>query len=1128
MTILLGIIYLPVWNAKANGYSESGKKHRLLPGFPDRRDVDLKANQEESPTLELGKVIERAISNGEAHRFRAQMEAGQYLRVFVEQQGVDLEERLFSPDDHLIAEMNGPYDKQGEESVSLVAEESGLYKIEIRKSREDESAGHYSLKTEVSQSPSQADISRINGERAFMKGRKLAAQPGADNWLSAIKHFEDALKHWRTSESRQLEATTLYIIGVTYRRNSKKQDALVYLNQALSLQRAIVDNRGAAYTLNALAFTQFLLTNPKAGREYLLEALPIWKAEKDQENEAVTLNMIGGAHDNSGEPQKALEYYNQALEIRLKLDDYGGQVSTYTNIGVIYDEFGDSQKALENYSLALSAIQRISNPGREQVATKAKTLNNIGYTYFALGDSANALEFFKQALLLQRETEDSRGEGITLLNIGNVYSSSGDSQNALKYYDNALQINKKTDNQWSLFYTFTYTGNAYALLGDMQRALEYYNRAMNMRQGMDDRQGEAIAFNNLGNALIAVDQPDKALENLEQALSLWRALGDRRGEAAALWGIARLERNRGKFVEALGRISGAIDIIESLRTKVTDQNLRASYFASIRDYYDLKVDLLMQLARQHPSENYKALAIEVSERARARGLLDLLTEAHADIQRGIAPDLLAHERELQRLLNAKAYQIQMFSSKATDEQKAAVSKEMNKLLAQYHEVQAQIRTTSPRYAALTQPEPLTLKEIQQQVLDPDTMLLEYSLGNERSYLWAVTQDSIASYELPKRVEIESVAEKVKELQHLPGEPTSQYQARAAGADSQFQTQAARLSQILLGPAAMELGNKRLVIVVEGILQYISFSALPVPAIQETGGKGPESATIRPLAPGPRPPLIAEHEVISLPSASALAVLRRETSGRAPALRAVAVLADPVFDKNDRRVKLAEQEELAYKREASLPPELGRALRDFDVSREGESLQRLSSSREEAEKILSVTPAKEGFEAVDFKASRATVESTILSQFRIIHFATHGLLNSEHPELSGIVLSLVNEKGEPQNGFLRLHDIYNLNLPAELVVLSACQTGLGKDIRGEGLVGLTRGFMYAGAERVVASLWKVDDVATSQLMKLFYQGMLREGLRPAAALRKAQVEMQRRKRWEAPYYWAAFVLQGEWK
>src|SRR5262249_51029375 len=206
----------------------------------------------------------------------------------------------------------------------------------------------------------------------------------------------------------------------------------------------------------------------------------------------------------------------------------------------------------------------------------------------------------------------------------------------------------------------------------------------------------------------------------------------------------------------------------------------------------------------------------------------------------------------------------------------------------------------------------------------------------------------------------------------------------------------------------------------------------------------------------------------------------------------------------------------------------RSAREVGATDAQQRLQRLLFSRREAEGILALAPGKASFKALDFAANRATTLSSNLGQYRIIHFATHGLLNSQHPELSGIVLSLVDEQGRPQDGFLRLHDVYNLKLSADLVVLSACKTGLGKEVKGEGLVGLTRGFWYAGAPRVVASLWKVDDRATAELMKQFYRRMLVDGLRPAAALRMAQIAMLRRKRWAAPYYWAGFALQGEWK
>jgi CHAT domain-containing protein len=455
-----------------------------------------------------------------------------------------------------------------------------------------------------------------------------------------------------------------------------------------------------------------------------------------------------------------------------------------------------------------------------------------------------------------------------------------------------------------------------------------------------------------------------------------------------------------------------------------------------------------------------------------------------------------------------------------------MAKEIDSITSEYEELRAQIRASSPRYGALTQPQPLSLTEIQQQVLDPDTLLLEYSLGDNASYLFVVSQTSITSYQLPKRNEIEAATRRVRELltapQPRPGEAESERQARIKEARADYWPQATALSRTLLGPAASQLGVKRLLIVADGALQYLPFGALPAPEVERQGYMGTVGLAtdkIRNPQPATRDMLIVKHEIVHLPSASALAVLRRELAGRQPAAKAVAVLADPVFSADDTRVKPGNKALDG----GEIPSDLTRAVSDVRST-----LRRLLMARDEAEAILSVTPRNGGFAALDFRASRATATGDELKNYRIVHFATHSLLNSEHPELSGLVLSLVDEQGRRQDGFLRMHEIFNLRLPADLVVLSACQTGLGKEIKGEGLVGLTRGFMYAGAARVVASLWEVNDVATAELMKRFYHRMLKDGMRPAAALRAAQIEMLEKPQWQSPFYWAAFVLQGEWK
>jgi len=318
-----------------------------------------------------------------------------------------------------------------------------------------------------------------------------------------------------------------------------------------------------------------------------------------------------------------------------------------------------------------------------------------------------------------------------------------------------------------------------------------------------------------------------------------------------------------------------------------------------------------------------------------------------------------------------------------------------------------------------------------------------------------------------------------------------------------------LSQILLAPVANQLGNKRLLVVSDGALQSIPFAALPIPSS--------DSKEVTPL--------LVQNEIVSLPSASTIAVLRNEVKGRSPAAKTVAVFADPVFSRKDPRFKTSQ---ILVSNSTTNPTETNPTEVKRSASDIGVILDRLTSTRTEADTILSLVPENQRTSAFDFAASRSTATNPDLAKYKIIHFATHGLVNNLHPELSGVVLSLFDEKGADSNGFLRLNDIFNLNLPAELVVLSACETGLGKDVKGEGLVGLTRGFMYAGSKRVVVSLWSVKDVATAELMKKFYQQMLDKKLNPVAALRAAQLEMWKTQQWKSPYYWAAFVVQGEWK
>jgi CHAT domain-containing protein len=438
------------------------------------------------------------------------------------------------------------------------------------------------------------------------------------------------------------------------------------------------------------------------------------------------------------------------------------------------------------------------------------------------------------------------------------------------------------------------------------------------------------------------------------------------------------------------------------------------------------------------------------------------------------------------------------------EESDQLCKELDNLVAELAQTRDKIRQANPR--AVKVPELLTLDEVQRRLLDEETVLLEYVLGDERSYVWVATRNSLLSYELGPRREIETAARKLHELiasrQMIYGEPVAARTERQARADAEIPAQTDLVSKLILGPLAGKLEKKRLLVVADGALQYVPFQMLTAP---DGGGY-----------------LLQKYEIVNLPSASTLALLQSVAANRKPAVKSVAVLADPVFEDDDPRI-ISNVKNI--KRPRSNDVQL--AVRDAGISLDGVQIPRLIASGAEADGIIAVAPSYTGFKAVGFDANRDIVFGSQLADYRIIHFATHGLINSERPELSGIVLSLFDNEGHPQNGFVRLHDIYNLHLPADLVVLSACSTGLGKDVRGEGLIGLTRGFMYAGASGVIASLWKVDDDATAELMKHFYEALFQKGMTPAAALRYAQLTLSQNKRWQSPYYWAGFVIQGQY-
>ncbi|HTC95029.1 MAG TPA: CHAT domain-containing protein [Terriglobales bacterium] len=963
-----------------------------------------------------------------------------------------------------------------------------------------------------------------------------------DEWKRSQSCYQQAIDSQKSNAESLLAAAILSSQGEAFRLDTELAKAEEDFRYALAIQQKIApDSLPVAQTLMTLGLLNVNKGDMTAAEDYQKQALAIRERLAPGSRTLATsiyyLGVTAWWHGNFAEAGK---YEYQALEMRKRLaPDSLDLASTFHNLGNLVGSQGEMTKAEAYYRKALAIREKLA-PGGLAVST---TLTTLGEIARARGELAKAADYYSQALAIQQKfSPGGLNAAINLINLGDVARQRGEKAAAKRYLRQALAIQEERGlNNLDKTSTLDSLGDVFNDANDLAAAEKYYRRAFRIREkAYPDSFYVAWSLQHLGDLALKRHDWKAAEEQYHQALALQEKQAPVSLEhAETLAALAGIERRRKQFDDAARLYKEALDVFESQTAMLGgSEDIRSRFRAQHAGFYHDYMDLLI-------SEKKPDQAFQILERWHARTLQEMLAAAHVDIHTGVDPGLIQQERRLRQTFNEKAgHRIQLLNGDHTAEQVTALDQEIKDVLKQQQDVEDQIRASSPAYAALTQPQPLSITDVQQMLLDADTTLLEYVLGQDRSYVFVVSTTSLAAYKLPKREEIERAARRLYQLLRTwhALEPGKNSMPSSGLREMEIRSASTALSRIVLAPVAGQLQRKRLLIVSDGALQYIPFAALPEPAhAGDAHGRRLPS------------PLIAEHEVIKLPSASVLETLRQQAAARNAPDKAIAVLADPVFDKEDERLgtkttssQSALDASSAFRDTRSLPasgaasaavsPEdvslstesLTRSLADVGAKTGEFRLSRLPFTRREAEAIVAVTPEGQRMEALDFDASRATATDPKLGEYRIVHFATHGLLDSEHPELSGLVLSLVDKQGHAQNGFLGLEDIYNLNLPADLVVLSACETGLGKEINGEGLVGLTRGFMYAGASRVMASLWKVDDVATAELMRRFYQGVEQQGMRPAAALHKAQLEMWQQKRWRDPYYWAAFELQGEWK
>ncbi|HEX3554318.1 MAG TPA: CHAT domain-containing protein [Thermoanaerobaculia bacterium] len=816
-------------------------------------------------------------------------------------------------------------------------------------------------------------------------------------------------------------------------------EAGTYVTRTARHRQAMPQDRDRAAAAVAYSQGQELKGSHKAeARAKFQDAARLAGEAKDRLREADALNQLGDlqcaghlwadCHDSCS---RALSIY-ESLGQRVQLSP------VLTHLATALQGLGDSERAVATYERSIRLAHELGNDSHEALARAG-----LGRLQLDTDKIDQALVNLEEAAKLYHRQPNLLEEAKVLISCGRAYSKLGELDRALGAQESALkELSQGKDTFW-IAWALSHLGDTYREAGQNEPAISYYLRALKSfhRQGFPEY--EAGTSNQLGLAYYRLKIYSEAKNAFLRAVKIFQ---DRhmRVEEANAW------INLGFVDVSLNSIPKAIDSLERALT-INQQQKRLDTEAS--SYFGLA---WAERRRNSP-------AAARANAARAIKALESLRSANEEPE--VRALLLGHWQQAYEL------QVELLMEQHRLEPAAGHDVEAFDVSEQ-----ARARTLLESLGERAFPKPLRLRQVQQQVVDQDTVLLQYSLGNERSYLWVVTPQEYSTFDLPGRAQIAPLAREVHDL--LSHSHRRQDQKRAV-------RQARALSRILLGPVARRLGNKRLLIVTPPELQYIPFATLP-----DLTAEGPPEPDDRwPL------PLVVHHEIVSAPSSSVIAALRARARRPEPP-NLLALVADPIYELNGAR------------------PLAGR-------------FESLPSSRDEAETIASLARGETVLKLYDFRANREEVMDQ-LGAYRILHFAVHGDPNKNNPGLSALVLSAFDRKGQPRDPFLRARDIQYLGLPADLAVLSACGTGLGMEVRGEGLLGLTQAFLSAGTSSVVVSLWDVDDLATKKLMSSFYSRLLKRGWRPSAALREAQIEMWRQPQWNAPSYWAGFIEQGEWR
>lgn len=973
--------------------------------------------------------VERFIAAGQRHGYRIDLGAGDLLEVTVEQRGADVSVRLHDPSGCLFGEVDSPNGPRGPERLFAVTETEGGYVLEVeRPSQYGSDPGSYGLEV-ARRVPTERDLLRA-------KASRLRATSGStEEELEALK---EAVSLWEQTGETYLEATTRLEIAGSHWIRGSYEEALMAFEEA-DLRISSIDATDLEPAL-----------------------LSAWG------------DALRASGDLSPAVQRKLE---QAVAVAQNLGNRWQEAAAMINLGMLFRDRRKAWEALGFFDRGRMRFEVLGDPGQT-----AQALHNRGELLNWLGREEEALEDLNSAFELRRQAGSPAEIAETLRELGWVEKWLGDRERAERRIEKALEIYREQGSRLGEAVCLDRLGRIYLETGRAEAAREAHEQAVDGFREMGDRPGEAHGLINLGRALRDLGGLAEAQVRFEEALRLFEEQRDPSGLAQALAERAWIRRLEGDLHGALGDLEGALSRLEDIRESAQSPSFRANYLATVHERFEQAVDLLMELEAREPGEGWLVRAFEMAEQGRARTLLDLVSDLDAERRRQEVPDFVMRDRDgLRQALRTWDKKVRLLEARnAPAEEIDATRRHLSNLILEW---ERRLGTAFREGAAGTSMASRSFSAIRETLsLDADTSLLLFSLGERRSFVWWLGDEGLNARELPPREEIRAATESALEDVRRPASLFPDNEDRLRGLD--------RLGELLLGSLPEGALSRRLVVIPDGVLHRIPFSALRLEGRH----------------------LVQDHQVVRVPSASVLVTLRERKHEHVDPSRLLAVMADPVFQRDDPRLPGVPADE------ARVPLETPSIVED---------LLRLPASGLEADAIADLVAPTCRWTARGFKASREPVEQGRLAGFHVIHLATHAMLDDKRPETSGIALSGFDQQGRPREGYLYAFEIAELDLTADLVVLSACQTGLGHEIRGEGLVGLTQSFLEAGADRVLVSLWDIDDAATAELMGHFYRGLLRDRRSPAEALRGAQERLRRGGVWSEPYHWAGFTLVGDW-